>query len=131
VYGRPDDFRALVDAAHQRGLAVILDVVYNHLGPEGAYLPAFVPEYLTDRHHTPWGCAVNLEGPGSGVVRQLIIANAAHWTREYHLDGLRLDATHALIDRSPTHIVAEIAQAARGAAGWRIHVHAEDHRNSY
>lgn len=129
AYGRPDDLRRLVDTAHQLGLAVILDVVYNHLGPEGAYLPAFVPEYLTDRHHTPWGRAVNLDGPGSGLVRQLIVANAVHWIREYHLDGLRLDATHALIDDSPAHIVAGIAVAARSAVGWRVHVHAEDHRN--
>jgi maltooligosyltrehalose trehalohydrolase len=129
AYGSPDDFRALVDAAHQLGLAVLLDVVYNHLGPEGAYLAHFNPEYITDRYSTPWGGAVNLDGTGSALVRRFIVDNAVHWIREYHLDGLRLDATHALVDTSPRHIVAELADAARGAARWPIAIHAEDHRN--
>jgi maltooligosyltrehalose trehalohydrolase len=129
AYGQPDDLRALVDTAHHLGLAVLLDVVYNHLGPEGAYLPEFIPDYLTSRHQTPWGRAVNLDGPGNTIVRQYILANAVHWVGEYHLDGLRLDATHALIDDSPTHILREIAEAVRAAARCRVHVHAEDHRN--
>jgi maltooligosyltrehalose trehalohydrolase len=129
AYGQPDDLRRLVDAAHQHGLAVLLDVVYNHLGPEGAYVPRFNPGYLTDRHRTPWGAAVNLDAEGSPLVRQFIVENAAHWVREYHVDGLRLDATHALIDDSPKTIVQEIAEAAREAAGRPIVVHAEDHRN--
>ncbi len=129
AYGRPDDLRALVDAAHRLGLAVFLDVVYNHLGPEGAYLPEFIPRYLTDAHETPWGGAVNLDRDGSRLVRDFIVANAAHWVREYHLDGLRLDATHALVDESPTHILREIGDAARAASPWVVHVHAEDHRN--
>ncbi len=129
AYGHPDDLRGLVNDAHRLGLAVLLDVVYNHLGPEGAYVTSFLPEYLTSAHATPWGCAVNLDGPGSGPVRQFIAANAAHWIGEYHLDGLRLDATHALIDESPVHIVHEIAAAARAAARWPIQIHAEDHRN--
>jgi maltooligosyltrehalose trehalohydrolase len=129
AYGRPDDLRALVDAAHRLGLGVLLDVVYNHLGPEGAYLPEFVPRYLTDAHETPWGRAVNLDRDGSGLVREFILASAAHWVREYHLDGLRLDATHALVDESGMHIVPEIAAAVRDAAPWPVHVHAEDHRN--
>ena len=129
AYGRPDDFRRLVDAAHRHGLAVILDVVYNHLGPEGAYLPRFNPAYLAGRHRTPWGAAVNLDAEGSALVRRFILDNAAHWVREYHADGLRLDATHALIDDSPKTIVQEIAETARAAAGRPIVVHAEDHRN--
>jgi maltooligosyltrehalose trehalohydrolase len=129
AYGRPDDLRALIDRAHALGLAVMLDVVYNHLGPEGAYLPQFQPDYLTDRHHTPWGGAVNLDAPGSEVVREFIIDNALHWIREYHVDGLRLDATHALIDESGRHVVEELAAEARRAAAWPIVIHAEDHRN--
>ncbi len=109
---------------------MLLDVVYNHLGPEGAYLRGINPEYLTTRHRTPWGHAVNLDGPGSVAVRRFIIGNAVHWIREYHADGLRLDATHALIDEGPSHIVRDIVAAARDAAADReIVVHAEDHRN--
>ena len=129
AYGRPDDLRAFVDAAHSLGLAVILDVVYNHLGPEGAYLPAFYPGYITHRHTTPWGGAVNLDGPGSALVRRFIIDNAIHWIREYRVDGLRLDATHALIDDSPTHLVAELTSAVKAASPIPFAVHAEDHRN--
>jgi maltooligosyltrehalose trehalohydrolase len=129
AYGTPDDFRRLVDAAHHAGLSVILDVVYNHLGPEGAYLPRFNPEYLTGRHRTPWGAAVNLDTEGSAPVRRFILDNAAHWVREYHVDGLRLDATHALIDGSPKPIVQEIAEVAGAEAGRPITVHAEDSRN--
>lgn len=128
AYGTPDDFRRFVDAAHGYGLAVVLDVVYNHLGPEGAYLPRFTASYFST-HHTPWGATVNLDGTGSGMVRRFILDNACSWVREYHLDGLRLDATHALIDESPTHIVQEIADAVRAEAGRHIVVHAEDHRN--
>ena len=128
AYGRPDDLRALVDRAHALGIAVILDVVYNHLGPEGAYLPRVNPEYLLD-HSTPWGSAVNLDGPGSSMVRRFIIDNAVHWIREYHLDGLRLDATHALVDRSPSPFVRQLSHAVRAAAEWPMVLHAEDHRN--
>jgi maltooligosyltrehalose trehalohydrolase len=129
AYGSPDDLRTLVDAAHRHGLSVILDVVYNHLGPEGAYLPAFTSHYFTGRHQTPWGASVNLDGPGSENVRRFILDNACSWIREYHVDGLRLDATHALIDESPRHIVQEVAEAVRAEAGRHIIVHAEDHRN--
>jgi maltooligosyltrehalose trehalohydrolase len=128
-YGRPDDLRAFVDAAHALHIAVILDVVYNHLGPEGNYLPQFYPAYMTDRHHTPWGSAVNLDGPGSAGVRRFVVDNAVSWITEYRLDGLRLDATHALIDTSPRHIVADVAAAARAAAPWPVAIYAEDHRN--
>jgi maltooligosyltrehalose trehalohydrolase len=128
-YGHPDDLREFVDAAHGLGLGVILDVVYNHLGPEGAYLPQFLPEYINDRHQTPWGGAVNLDGPGAALVRSFIVDNALHWIREYRLDGLRLDATHSLVDDSHPHIVTEVAAAARTAAGRPIAIFAEDHRN--
>ncbi len=128
AYGRPDDLRALVDRAHALGLSVILDVVYNHLGPEGAYLPQVNPQYLVPES-TPWGSAVNLDGPGSVMVRRFIADNAAHWVREYHLDGLRLDATHALIGRSPCEFMREFSRTARQAARWPIMLHAEDHRN--
>ena len=126
AYGAPDDLRRLVDAAHGEGLSVLLDVVYNHLGPEGAYLPLFSPDYLTGRHTTPWGEAVNLD---AHLVRRFILDNAAHWVREYHLDGLRLDATHALIEEQPKPLVAELAEVTRAVAGRAIVIHAEDHRN--
>jgi maltooligosyltrehalose trehalohydrolase len=129
AYGSPDDLRRLVDEAHRLGLCVIVDAVYNHLGPEGQYLTQFNPGYMTDRHETPWGRAVNLDGPGCGKVREFILANAVHWVREYHVDGLRLDATHAIVDDSPVHIVQDIADATRRAAGRHILVHAEDERN--
>ena len=115
AYGGPEGLRRLVDAAHQRGLAVILDVVYNHLGPDGNYLREFSPDYFTGRHKTPWGDALNFDGPNSGPVRDFFIANACHWAHEYHLDGLRLDATHAILDDSPTHILAELAASVRGS----------------
>ncbi len=129
AYGTPDDLRAFVDAAHNEGLAVMLDVVYNHLGPEGAYLPRFNQRYHTERHTTPWGNAVNLDGPGSAMIRRFVIDNATHWIREYHFDGLRLDATHALLDESDPNIIIEVAAAARLATSRPILIHAEDHRN--
>jgi maltooligosyltrehalose trehalohydrolase len=128
-YGPPDDLRAFVDAAHGLGLGVLLDVVYNHLGPEGAYLPQFHPEYITDRRATPWGGAINLDGPGSVPIRRFIVDNAVHWVREYRLDGLRLDATHSLLDDGRVHIVSDLAAAVRSAAGRPLALIAEDHRN--
>jgi maltooligosyltrehalose trehalohydrolase len=119
IYGRPEDARAFVDGAHAKGLAVILDVVYNHLGPDGNYLPKFSPFYLTDKHSTDWGQAINFDGEQSGPVREFFRENAAHWIREFHLDGLRLDATQDIHDDSEPHILAEITQAARRAAGRR------------
>jgi maltooligosyltrehalose trehalohydrolase len=129
AYGEPDDLRALVDCAHGLGLAVIVDVVYNHLGPEGAYISQFHPGYMTGRHTTPWGDAVNLDGPGSGLVRSFIVDNALYWIREYKIDGLRLDATHAFFDASPRHMVAELADAVRGSVERPVAMYAEDHRN--
>jgi len=129
AYGRPDDLRGLVDRAHALGLGVIIDVVYNHLGPEGAYLPQFSPEFLTKKHETPWGAAVNLDDTGCEHVRRLLIDNALHWIHEYHADGLRLDATHALIDTSRQPFVAELTRTVHEARSPRPLVFAEDHRN--
>ncbi len=116
-YGRPDDLKALVAAAHRHGLAVILDVVYNHFGPEGNYLHRYAPQFFSERHSTPWGAAINFDGPGSRTVRDFFVHNALYWLEEFHFDGLRLDAIHAVHDASEPHIVQEIAQAARAAAG--------------
>ncbi len=128
-YGSPDDLRALVDAAHGLGLAVLLDVVYNHLGPDGNYLGAFSPFIDSERHRTPWGKAINLDGPHSSPVRAYFIDSALHWLREYHFDGLRLDATHALCDESPRHFLAELAAQAHALPGPRRLIVAEDERN--
>lgn len=130
VYGRPDALRMLVDTAHRVGLGVILDVVYNHLGPEGAYLTAFSDDYFSDRHETDWGAGLNWDGDRSHWVRQLAIDNACYWISEFHIDGLRLDATHAMLDDSDVHIVQELTEAARAAADGRdIVVIAEDGRH--
>jgi maltooligosyltrehalose trehalohydrolase len=108
AYGGPEGLKRLVDACHRRGLAVLLDVVYNHLGPSGNYLDRFAP-YFTDRYRTPWGQAVNLDGPDSDEVRRFILDNALMWLRDYHLDGLRIDAVHAILDTSAVHILEELA----------------------
>ncbi len=112
-YGGPSEFVRFVDACHRAGLAVILDVVYNHLGPSGNYLPHFGP-YLTHHYETPWGEALNLDGAGSDEVRAFIVDNALMWLEEYHVDGLRLDAVHGLVDTSAQHILAALTDAVRG-----------------
>jgi malto-oligosyltrehalose trehalohydrolase len=122
-YGRPEDLKALVQACHARGLAVILDVVYNHFGPDGNYLGAYAPEFFSRRHHTPWGAAINFDGPGREVVRAFFRDNALYWIEEYHLDGLRLDAVHAIRDDSPTHILEEIGRAVQAGPGASRRVH--------
>jgi len=114
AYGGPAGFRRFVDACHAAGLAVFLDVVYNHLGPDGDYLGEFGP-YLTDRYATPWGRAVNLDGPGSELVRGHVVDNAEMWVAEFGVDGLRLDAVHALHDASPVHILDELAARVHAA----------------
>ena len=130
AYGVPDDLRRLVDTAHGLGLAVLLDVVYNHFGPDGAYGSLFSPFYLSKRHRSPWGAAVNLDGKGSTQVREFFIENALHWLHEYHFDGLRLDATHGLLDDSPRHFVAELADRVRASVPHRaLLLIAEDDRN--
>ena len=117
-YGGPEGLKRLVNAAHRAGLAVVLDVVYNHLGAEGNYLREFGP-YFTDRYHTVWGDAINYDGEGCQQVRKYVIENALYWIREYHIDGLRLDAIQAIYDSSKTHIIKELArdvqEFARGA----------------
>lgn len=123
-YGTPDDLRQLVDAAHRHGLAVILDVVYNHLGPDGNYLSRFAAAYFEPDRHTPWGQAFNLQGPQSEPVRRHFVDNAAYWLDEFRFDGLRLDATHALGDDS---LLAEIATVAHARGAFVI---AEDERNT-
>lgn len=119
AYGGPAGLQRLVDAAHAHGLGVVLDVVYNHLGPEGNYLRAFSPSYFTDRYQTPWGEAINYDGPGSRGVREFVLQNAEQWLRDYHIDGLRLDATHAIEDASTPHILLALQERAHAAAGGR------------
>jgi maltooligosyltrehalose trehalohydrolase len=117
-YGEPDDFRRFVDEAHRLGLAVILDVVYNHFGPDGNYLERYAPHYFSKRD-TEWGRAINYDGPQGFGARRLAIDNAAYWIAEYHLDGLRLDATQCIYDESDEHLVCALTSAARAAAGER------------
>jgi maltooligosyltrehalose trehalohydrolase len=119
LYGEPDDLRRFVDEAHRHGLAVILDVVYNHFGPDGNYLRQFSPDYFSDRHRTEWGEAINFDGPGSGPVRELVLANARYWIEEFHMDGLRLDATQSIFDDSGEHILAAVGREVRAAASGR------------
>src|SRR2546421_19884 len=116
-YGTPQELNALIAAAHRHGLAMLLDVVYNHFGPEGNSLHWYAPQFFTERHVTPWGPAVNFDGPDSATVREFFIHNALYWLEEYHFDGLRLDAIHAVHDESEPHIVNQIARAARAAEG--------------
>jgi maltooligosyltrehalose trehalohydrolase len=119
LYGTPDDLRAFVDRAHGLGFGVVLDVVYNHLGPDGNYLAEFSDTYFTDRHKTAWGAAINFDGPGSHAVREFFLANVDHWIDEYRFDGLRLDATDSIFDASRPHILEEIGRRVRLAARGR------------
>src|SRR5579872_1440834 len=129
-YGRPEDLKALVEACHARGLAIMLDVVYNHFGPEGNYLYPITPDFFTDRHHTPWGAAINYDGPNSRPVRDFAVANALYWLEEFHFDGLRLDAVHAIADDSKPDIVTEIGEIVRRRITDRpIHLVLENDRN--
>lgn len=130
-YGGPDALKRLVDACHARGLGVLLDVVFNHLGPSGNYLREFGP-YFTDRHHTPWGEAVNLDGPDSDEVRAFLVACARHWLEHYHLDGLRLDATHELHDETAFSFLEQLAEATdalEARLARQVHLIAENDRN--
>ena len=120
LYGTPDDMRAFVDAAHRIGLAVILDVVYNHIGPSGNYLTQFAKSWFTDAHECEWGDAINYDGPGSDGVREFVVSNARYWIDEYHMDGLRLDATQQIFDDSDEHVLVELGRAVREAGGDRI-----------
>jgi maltooligosyltrehalose trehalohydrolase len=125
LYGPPDDLRAFVDRAHATGIAVILDVVYNHFGPDGNYIADFSPDYFTDKYTNDWGQAINFEGPAA--VRDFFVENASYWIDEYHFDGLRLDATQDINDASREHVIAAIVRSAREAAtGRRVYVVAEN-----
>ena len=131
AYGRPEDLKALVDAAHARGIMVLLDVVYNHFGPDGNYLPLYAPGFFTERHQTPWGAAVNYDGEASAPVREFVIGNALYWIEEFRLDGLRLDAVHAIIDEGPQHLLDELAVRVReAAAGREVHLVLENEHNA-
>jgi len=131
AYGRPEALKALVQSAHDRGLMVFLDVVYNHFGPEGNYLNSYAPQFFTDRHRTPWGNAINFDGLDSRAVRDFFIHNALHWLNEYHFDGLRLDAVHAILDDSTPYILTELADAVRSSIepDRRVHLILENDHN--
>jgi maltooligosyltrehalose trehalohydrolase len=122
-YGTPEDMKRLIAAAHARGLMVLLDVVYNHFGPDGNYLHAYAPDFFNPRVPTPWGAAINFDGGSCRTVRDFFIHNALYWIEEFHLDGLRVDAVHAMHDRSALHFVDELAQAVRAGPGRDRHVH--------
>src|SRR2546423_3969476 len=119
LYGEPDDLRRFVNEAHRLRLAVILDVVYNHFGPDGNYLRQFSEDYFTDRYQTEWGEAINFDGQNSEHVREFFLANVRYWVEEFHMDGLRLDATQSIYDYSGDYIIAAFAREARAAAGAR------------
>ena len=122
AYGRPEELKSLIAAAHRRGIAVMLDVVYNHFGPEGNYLHLYAPQFFTDKHQTPWGAAINFDSRGSRNVRDFYIHNTLYWLEEYHFDGLRFDAVHAIIDDSQPNIMTEIARAAHNGPGRERHL---------
>lgn len=119
LYGTPDDFRRFVDEAHRLGVGVILDVVYNHFGPDGNYLPEFSENYTSTKHRTDWGGAVNFDGIGAKGVREFFLANQRYWVEEFHIDGYRYDATQAIVDDSPVHILAEMSDVVRKAGRGR------------
>lgn len=122
-YGTPDDLKSLVRAAHARGIMVFLDVVYNHFGPRGNYLGLYAKQFFTDRHQTPWGAAINFDGPDSRTVRDFFVHNALYWLQEFHFDGLRFDAVHAIADESKFDILEEIAERVREEIDPGRHVH--------
>src|SRR5262249_52669078 len=119
IYGGPDDFRHFVDDAHRLGVGVILDVVYNHLGPAGNYLKEFSEDYFTSRYENEWGEAINFDGENSGPVREFFAGNAAYWVDEFHIDGLRLDATQQIFDASAENILTLVGRSVRKAARGR------------
>ena len=131
LYGRPDDFRSFVNRAHELGLGVILDAVYNHQGPDGCYITRFSKDYFTDRYKTEWGSAFNYDGAHSRHVREFILSNAGYWIDEFHLDGLRLDATQSIFDGSPEHIIAAITRRVKEAAGGRSAITTAENEPGY
>jgi maltooligosyltrehalose trehalohydrolase len=122
-YGRPDDLKHFIDAAHAKNLMVLLDVVYNHFGPDGNYLWLYAPQFFTYRHCTPWDQAINFDGPGSRAVRDYFVHNALYWLEEYHFDGLRFDAVHAIADDSREHILTELAETIRNRFADQRQIH--------
>jgi maltooligosyltrehalose trehalohydrolase len=128
-YGRPERFKAFVEAAHAHGIAVLLDVVYNHFGPDGNYLKLYAPDFFTNRHKTPWGDAINYDGPNARPVRDFVIENAEYWIDEFHLDGLRLDAVHAIEDDSRPDILDELAERVRRRFNRPVHLLIENENN--
>jgi maltooligosyltrehalose trehalohydrolase len=128
-YGRPEDFKAFVDAAHERGIAVLLDVVYSHFGPEGNFLPLYAPDFFTSRHKTPWGDAIQFDGPESRPVRDFFIENAEYWIVEFHLDGLRFDAVHAIKDDTRPDLLDELAMRVRARFSRPVHLLLENESN--
>jgi maltooligosyltrehalose trehalohydrolase len=129
-YGRPEDFKALIDAAHEFGFLVLLDAIYNHFGPEGNFLPTYAPDFFTERHKTPWGAGINYDGDRCSAVRAFAIENALYWLQEFRLDGLRLDAVHAIQDDSPKHLLDELAECVRASINDRpIHLLLENEEN--
>jgi maltooligosyltrehalose trehalohydrolase len=129
-YGRPEDFKALIDAAHGCGLMVLLDVIYNHFGPEGNFLSTYAPDFFTERHQTPWGAGINYDGDNSAAVRAFATDNALYWLQEFRLDGLRLDAVHAIKDDSSKHLLRELAERVRSTITDRpIHLLLENEEN--
>src|SRR5260221_4791509 len=123
AYGTPEDLKSFVDAAHARGLMVLIDCVYNHFGPEGNHLARYAPQFFNAAHRTPWGAAINFGGGDARTVRDFFIHNALYWIEELHFDGVRLDAMHSIADDSPKHIVTEIGEAISGGPGRERHVH--------
>jgi malto-oligosyltrehalose trehalohydrolase len=129
-YGRPEDLKALVDAAHQRGLGIFLDVIYNHFGPDGNYLPSYAPLF-TEKHKSPWGQGINYDGENAQFVREFVIQNAIYWLQEFRVDGLRFDAVHAIVDDSREHLLKEMARRIRaGITGRRVHLVVENEENN-
>jgi len=132
AYGTPDELKALIDKAHGLGLMVFLDVVYNHFGPTGNFLHSYAKSFFTDRHETPWGAGINFDGRGeaSDVVREFFISNALYWLEEFHFDGLRLDAVHAILDDGEKHFLDELAERVREKFGERhVHLVLENEKN--
>jgi maltooligosyltrehalose trehalohydrolase len=122
-YGRPEDLKHLIQSAHSRGIMVFLDVVYNHFGPDGNYLREYAARFFTNRHFTPWGDGINFDGDQSRTVRDFFIHNALYWLEEYHFDGLRMDAVHAILDDTKPHVLEELAETVRARFGSDSHVH--------
>ena len=130
AYGSPDDLKRLIDRAHALGLMLFIDVVYNHFGPSGNYLHAYAKTFFTERHHTPWGAGLNFDGPNGRPVRDFFIHNALYWLEEFHVDGLRFDAVHAILDDSEPHVLTELAERVRAAVTDReVHLVLENDAN--